>query len=311
MTEPTVNLRGAVDLSALSAPPPKPGASTGAGAASGVVVDVTVQTFQEVMQRSTSVPVIVDLRSPRSPASTEVTGNLEQLAGEYGGRFLLAKVDVDANPQIAQAFGAQAVPTVCAVLQGQPLPLFQGSQPVEQIRAVIDEVLRVAAENGVDGKVEGATDEPDDAEDADEAEEEPLPAHLQAAYDAIENDDLDAAAQVLSQALKENPADAEAKAGLAQVELGRRTKGADPRQLLDAAAQAAPADVEAQLAAADVEAAAGQIGAAYARLITVVRLTAGDDRERVRERLLELFLIVPQDDPDLIKARRDLAFALY
>ncbi|MGC0249757.1 co-chaperone YbbN [Pseudactinotalea sp. Z1748] len=309
MSQPSINLRGAVDLSSLSAPPSPPGGEA-PSSGGGAVVDVTLQSFQEVVQRSVEVPVIIDLRSPRSPASGELSATLQTLAGEYGGRFLLARADVDAYPQIAQAFQVQGAPAVCAVIKGQPLPLFQGPQPLEQIRAVIDEVLRVAAENGVTGKVEGV-EEPAEDEDGEEAAEEPLPPHIQAAYDAIENDDLDAAAEAFEQGLRENPADAEAKAGLAQVDLGRRLSGLDIQSVLTTVAQAASDDVEAHLAAADVEAASGQIEQAFSRLISLVRVTAGDDRERARKRLLELFLIVPEGSPELLKARRELAVALY
>lgn len=309
MSQPSLNLRGAVDLAGLGAPADQAGPG-GDAPASGAVQDVTTATFNDLVQRSTQVPVIVDLRSPRSPASTELSKTLQTLAAEYGGRFLLARVDVDAHPQIAQAFQAEGAPTVCAVLKGQPLPLFQGPQPVEQIRAVLDEVLRVAAENDVTGTVDVGPAEEDEAQE-EEVAEEPLPPHIQAAYDAIEADDLDGAAKAFEDALNDNPADVEAKAGLAQVELGRRVQGVDFSQVLTTAAQAAPGDVQAHLAVADVEAASGQMAGAFERLVSVVRVTAGEDRELVRKRLLELFLIVPEDAPELIKARRDLAIALY
>ncbi|HLS24484.1 MAG TPA: tetratricopeptide repeat protein [Beutenbergiaceae bacterium] len=309
MSQPSLNLRGAVDLSSLAAPPPSEGDQS--VPANAAVVDVTLQTFQEIVERSLQVPVIIDLRAPRSSSSTELSKNLQTLAGEYGGRFLLGRVDIEAHPQIAQAFQVQAAPTVVAVIKGQPLPLFQGAQPVEQIRAVIDEVLKVAAENGVTGRVEGVSETEGEGEQDQEPEEEPLPPHIQAAYDAIENDDLDGAAAAFEEALKENPADAEAKAGLAQVELGRRLSDVDIQEVLTTAAQAAANDVDAHLAAADVEAASGQFESAFNRLISVVKVTAGDDRERARKRLLDLFLMLPENSPELLKARRDLAVALY
>lgn len=308
MSQPSVNLRGAVDLSGLGAPATPPGAD--AAPASGAVQDVTPQTFNDLVQRSNDVPVVIDLRSSRSPASTELSKTLQTLAAEYDGKFLLARVDVDAYPQIAQAFQAEGAPTVCAILKGQPLPLFQGPQPAEQIRAVLDEVLRVAAENGVTGTVDVGPEPDDDAENEEPAEE-PLPPHIQAAYDAIEADDLDGAAKAFEQALKENPADGEARAGLVQVELGRRLSELDVPTVLSAAAQAAPGDVEAHLAAADVEAASGRFDDAFQRLLQVVRVTAGEDRERARARLVDLFRIVPEDAPELAKARRNLAIALY
>ena len=306
MSQPSLNLRGAVDLSSLANPPSDsaPGAPM-----SGAVVDVTLESFQGIVEQSVQVPVILDLRSPSSPASGELSSTMQTLATEYGGRFLLGRADVEAHPQIAQAFQVQAAPAVVALIKGQPLPLFQGAQPLEQIRAVIDEVLRVAAENGVTGQVD-VGEEVEDGE-APEPEPEPLPPHIQAAYDAIENDDLDGAAAAFEKQLNEQPGDAEAKAGLAQVDLGRRLSGLDVQTVLTTVAQAASDDVEAHLAAADVEAASGRVDAAFNRLISLVRVTAGDDREQARKRLLELFLIVPEDSPELLKARRDLATALY
>lgn len=306
MTQPPsgLNLRGAVDLSALSQPAPTP--ANGDAAPSGVVVEITAETFQQVVTTSMTVPVVVDLYSARSAASTELSATLQELAVANNGAFQLARVDADANPQIAQAVGAQALPTTFAVIKGQPLPLFQGAYPAEQIRAVLEQLLRVAAENGVTGTVSTEPQEPDA-----EPEEPPLPPHMQQAYDAIEAGDLDAAAAVLTQAIKEAPGDAEAKAGLAQVELMRRLEGVDPVAALTAARDAAPGDVDVQLVAADVEVSAGQAEAAYARLLAAVRVTAGDAREAARARLVELFLLAAPDDPAVLKARRNLAIALY
>lgn len=306
MTQPTsgLNMHGAVDLSALAKPAQPAGG--GAPAAEGVVVEITAETFQDVITTSMTVPVVVDLYSARSAASTQLSATLQQLAASYGGRFQLARVDADANPQIAQAIGAQTLPTTFALLKGQPLPLFQGAYPAEQLRTVLDELLRVAAENGVTGTVSAGAP----AADA-EPEEPPLPPHLQQAYDAIESGDLDAGADVLNQAIKENPADAEATALLAQIELLRRLEGIDPVAALTAARDAAPGDIAVQLPAADVEVSTGQAAAAYTRLLAAVRATTGEDREAARARLVELFLLAAPDDPDVLKARRDLAIALY
>lgn len=309
MTQPPsgLNLRGAVDLSALSRPAPQPGAA--AEAPSGVVIDVTAETFQDVVQTSMTVPVVVDLYSARSAASTQLSATLQQLAASFGGRFQLARVDADTNPQIAQAVGAQSLPTTFAIIKGQPLPLFQGAHPADQVRAVLDELLRVAAENGVTGTVRAAPETTD--EDAPVEEEPPLPEHLQVAYDAVEAGDLDAAIAGLELSIKQNPADAEAKAMLAQVELMRRLDGVDPVAALTAARDAAPGDVDVQLIGADVEVSTGQAAAAYARLLAAVRASAGEDRDRARARLVDLFLLAEPDDADVLKARRDLAIALY
>ncbi|MPV38143.1 tetratricopeptide repeat protein [Georgenia subflava] len=310
-----MNLYGAVDLSGLAASPPAgagaPGAAgqptaPGATVPGPLVVDVTEATFGETVQRSTQVPVLVDLASPRSDASATLTPVLEKLVREYGGRFQLAKVDVDANPQIAAAFQVQSVPTVIALIGGQPVPLFQGAYPEQQIRQVLDEVLKVAAQNGVTGVVAGE-DEPEAPE---VPEEPPLPPLHAEALEAIERGDLEAAESAYTRAVKENPRDAEAHAALLQVQLIRRVDQDDPEEVL-ARADATPTDVAAQLAAADVEATTGQFGAAFTRLLALVRATAGDEREQARLRLLDLFEIAGPTHPDVAPARRQLASALY
>ncbi|MFV0426835.1 MAG: tetratricopeptide repeat protein [Beutenbergiaceae bacterium] len=297
-----LNLRGAVDLSTLSQPQASPSADM-----SGAIIEVTTQTFQNLVTTSAAVPVVVDLYSSRSAASTELSATLQALTTEFGGRFQLARIDADAHPQIAQAVGAQSLPTTFAIIKGQPVPLFQGAHPPEQVKAVLEELLRVAAQNGVTGTVEV----PQEAEQPAEPQEPPLPPHLEAAYDAISAGDLAAAAQVLADALKQNPADAEAKAGLAQVDLMRRLDGVDADAALAAAESAAPSDVPAQLLGADVEVSRGVTGSAYRRLLESVRATTGPQREEVRERLVELFLLAVPDDPEVLKARRELAIALY
>lgn len=309
MTQPPsgLNLRGAVDLSALSQPAPKAGGGGGASAPDGVVVEVTAETFQETVTTSMTVPVVVDLYSARSAASTQLSATLQQLAATYAGKFQLARVDADSNPQIAQAIGAQSLPTTFAIIKGQPLPLFQGAHPAEQIQAVLDELLRAAAENGVTGTISVA----DAPEPAEEPEEPPLPPHLQAAYDAIENGSFEDAIAGLELAIKQNPGDDEAKALLAQVQLMGRLESVDPMAALTAARDAAPGDVAVQLVAADVEVSTGQAPAAYERLLAAVRASAGDDKDAARARLVDLFLIADPADPAVLKARRDLAIALY
>ncbi|KAE8762421.1 tetratricopeptide repeat protein [Georgenia thermotolerans] len=308
---PRVNLHGAVDLSSLAGPPAgqqqaaAPGGAPAGAVPGAVVTDVSEATFGQTVQLSTQVPVLLLLGSARSGATAELDAVLEKLAREYGGRFQLARVDGDANPQIAAALQVQAVPTVVALVAGQPLPLFQGAYPEDQVRQVLDEVLRVAAQNGVTGVLE---DTGDDVAEA--PEEPPLPPLHAEALAAIERGDLDGAEAAYTQALNENPRDADAKAALLQVQLIRRVEQHDPDEVLRRAAAAGPADVAAQLAAADVEATTGQFGAAFDRLLAVVRATAGDDREQARLRLIELFDIAGPT-PEVQSARRQLASALY
>ena len=260
-----------------------------------------------MVQSSTEHPVVVLLWASWSETSINLARDLGTLADEYAGRLLLARIDSEANPQIAQAFQSQSVPAVLAVLAGQPLPLFQGAPQLDQVRGVLDQVLEAAAANGVTGTV-GPRDVAPEA--VAEPEEPPLPPLHQAAYDAIEADDLPAAAAAYEQALRENPRDDMARAGLAQVGLLTRTRDADLAQVRKAAADA-PHDVDAQLAVADVDVLGGQVEDAFARLVDTVRVTAGPERERVRVRLVELFEVVGNDDPRVAAARRALASALY
>lgn len=307
---PGMNLHGAVDLSSLATPPAgaagqRPGGAPGAPVAGAVVIEVTEETFGEAVQRSTQVPVIMVLWAGWAAPSQELLPVLEKLAAEYGGRFQLAEVDVDANPQVAAAFQAKSVPSVVAVIGGQPVPLFQGAYPEDQLRPVLDEVLRLAAQNGVTGVLEVV-----DGEVPEVPQEPELPPLYAEAMAAIERGDLAAAEAAYTQALAENPRDDEARAALLQVQLIRRVDHDDPEELL-ARADAAPDDVPAQLAAADVEAATGRFAAAFDRLLAVVRSTAGDEREQARLRLIDLFEIAGPTVPEVQDARRKLASALY
>jgi putative thioredoxin len=306
--EPRLNMRGAVDLSSLARPAtPPPGTPGGLAAPGPWVIDVDTEGFPALVQSSTGHPVIVLLWASWSEASTTLAADLGSLIGEYGGRLQLARIDADANPQVAAAFQSQSVPTVVAVLAGQPLPLFQGASERAQIKDVLDQVLQAAEANGITGSAPGTDGAPAPVA---EPEEPPLPPLHQAAYDAIEADDFPAAAAAYEQALRENPRDDLAKAGLAQVGLLTRTRGADPASARKAAADA-PGDVDAQLAVADLDVLGGQIDDAFGRLIDTIRVTFGPDRERIRTRLVDLFEVVGSEDPRVQAARRALASALY
>ena len=310
--EPSISTRGAIDLSALNRPQsPPPGEPGGAPSAGGYVVDLTEENFAQVVQDSARYPVVVLLWIPTDQANAELGTLLGRLAEEYAGRFLLGRVDAQASPQIAAAFQVQGVPTVVAVLQGQPLPLFAGAAPEEQIRAVLDQVLAAAEQNGVTGRApaQGAQEEPPAAAD-EVTTEEPLPPLHQEAYDAIERDDLDAAVAAYERAIKQDPKDSLATAGLAQVRLLQRTRGAD-LQSVRAAAADAPSDVEAQLAVADLDMLGGKVEDAMARLLDLLPGADADAKEKVRVRLLEYFEIAGPTDPRVGKARQRLAIALY
>ena len=316
-----MSMFGAVDLSSL-APATKPAASSGAtpspatgdhpagapGLPVPLVVDVDASSLRDVAEVSTQVPVIVVLHSPRSQASADLATVLEQLADQYAGRFQLARVNVDTAPEVAQALQAQAVPTVVALIAGQPVPLFQGTVPQEQLRSVIDQLLEVAAANGVNGTDAVAVD---GAAGAGTAEAEPEETEVErAAREAIEAGDFAAAEEVYTHAIAQNPGDDDLKVARNQVRLMARLDGQDPHELL-AAADAAPTDLAAALAGADAALALGDVNAALGRALEAVRTHAGEEREEARLRLLELFEVIGSTSPEVAQARRRLATMLY
>lgn len=309
MSSQSFNRPGAVDLSALNTTGPAAGPGNGpTRAAGGFVVDVSEATFQaEVINRSASVPVVIDFWATWCEPCKTLSPILEKLAAEYQGRFVLAKIDVDANQAIAQAAQIQSIPTVVAVLQGQLVPLFQGAVPENQARQVLDQLLQMAVANGVAGRAEPVGGAAEESADEEEAPSDP---RFEAAYEAINAGDFDGAAEAYRAVLAETPADAEAKAGLAQVDLLRRTAGVD-HAAARAHAEANAADVDAQLQVADLDIASGNAEAAFDRLIATVRAVSGDDRDRVRGRLIELFEVVGPTDPRVVKARAALASALF
>ncbi|NNG39339.1 tetratricopeptide repeat protein [Flexivirga sp. ID2601S] len=304
------SLRGAVDLSGLARPAASPTSAPGAGGADGIVVAVDDTTFPEVMQTSTRVPVILALWSGARPKSKEHIDLLANEVRSYDGRLQLATVDIDRAMQIRQALQVQQVPMVLAVLQGQPLPLYVGDQPAEAVRQVLDKVLEAAQANGVTGRLDVAPSD-DATADGDEASAEPeLPETHQRAFDAIEQGDYDAAVAAYEEALAADPADDEARLGLGQVKLLKRTDGVDLAQAREAAA-AAPTDVAKQTVVADLDLLGGHVEDAFTRLVDLVKATTGDERNAARQHLIELFDVVGPTDERVKKARTALMSALY
>lgn len=307
-------LRGAVDLSSLKRPAPQGGPASGAAAtsadAASLVVEGTDASIRDVLAASTTHPVVMVLWSPRLQESADFVATFGAVARRYAGRFQLVTVDVDANPTILQAFQVQAVPVSFAFVQGQPVPLFEGVQPEDQVTAVIDQVLALAAQHGVTGTVAVDGEQPTDGGDDAAEQDQPLPPLHQQAFDAIEEGDLDAAAAAYREALLESPADADAKLGLAQVGLMQRTQGVD-LQAARAAAAAAPTDVDAQILVADLDLLGGHVEDAFVRLIDTVRVTADADRNKARAHLVELFEVVGSADERVAKARKSLMSALF
>jgi putative thioredoxin len=311
---PGAALRGAVDLSALRNRP-APSAGGGAPAPSGpsatapsLVMDVTDETFPQILELSRSVPVVVDLWAEWCGPCKQLSPILERVVTELGGRLLLAKVDVDANPQLSQAFRAQSIPLVVALVAGQPVPLFTGAVPEQQVREVLAQLLQLAAQNGVTGSID-VTSDADAESDADPVEPELPPLHAEA-YEAIEAGDFARAIDAYERALVENPRDEEARAGLGQVRLLDRVQGLDLQEAR-AAAAASPQDVDAQFAVADLDLAGGHVEDAFERLLDLFAVLQTDQRGDVRARLLELFGLIGDADPRVLKARGRLASLLF
>lgn len=299
---PSANLRGAVDLSGLVRRAAEPSRPAGDGTApSSLVVETDDASFQSVLELSTRVPVIVEFIAPG------LSSALGPVVESYAGRLVLAVVDGSVNPQLAQAFQVREVPTVAAIIGGRPVSLFVGMPQDAEVRQVLDELLQLAAENGVTGTVPAG--EPADEQAETEPEPEPLPPHHQEAFDAISAGDYPAAIAAYRQAITENPRDQLAVAGLAQVSLLERLAGTTAGDIRDAAA-ARPDDVDAQLAVADLDMSGGHLDDAFARLLELFARVAGDDRDRIRTRLVDYFEIAG-DDPRVPAARVRLASLLY
>ncbi|XUL91167.1 tetratricopeptide repeat protein [Streptomyces galilaeus] len=285
----------------------------GAVSPADLVIDVDEAGFEsEVLQRSTEVPVVIDFWAEWCEPCKQLSPVLERLALDYNGRFVLARIDVDANQMLMQQFGVQGIPAVFAVVAGQALPLFQGAAAEPQIRQTLDQLIQVAEQRfgltGLDVDPDAVPGERPEA--AAEMPAGPYDGLLEAAVQALDAGDFGGAVQAYKNVLSDDPANSEAKLGLAQAELLQRVSVLDPQQVRTEAAEK-PGDVPAQITAADLDLVGGHVEDAFGRLIETVRRTVGDDRDTVRMRLLELFEVVGADDPRVTAARRALARALF
>ena len=328
------SLYGAVDLGARQAAaqrrqqaaqsrPGGPDPSTPAGDA--LVIDVTEETFNtDVVERSRTTPVIMDLWAEWCGPCKQLSPVLEKLAAEAAGRWILAKVDVDANPQLSAALQVQSIPMVVAVLGGQLVDGFLGAMPEAQVRQWIGQVLEVAEKMGMQPAAPAAADDLLDGAQADTGAatdarasrdaDIPLPPGIPPAYAdaraAMERGDLDGAAEAFEQELAANPGDPVAKTGLAQVNLIRRVSSYDQAKTRREAAEH-PGDVPAQARVADIDMATGRIEEAFNRLLGVVRRTSGEERDQARAHLVSLFELLPPNDPQVKKARSALSALLF
>ena len=295
------SVRGAVDLSSLLRPA-QTAATAPIGALPSLVIPATDATFASLLDLSARVPVIVEFYAPGiEPA-------LGALIEQFAGRLVLASVDGSTNPQLAGAFQVNEVPAVAAVIAGRPVQLFVGMPALEEVRAVFEQVLTLAAQEGVTGTV--SVDAAAAPAKTVEPEEEPLPPLHQEAFDAIAAGDYPLAVQKYQTAISQNPRDQLAVAGLAQVSLLQRLHGADA-SALRAAAAAAPESVAAQLAVADLDVSGGHLDDAFSRLLDLFPRLDADAKNLVRARLLEFFEVAGVDDPRVVAARRRLTGLLF
>ncbi|GCB00994.1 tetratricopeptide repeat protein [Mycolicibacterium sp. NCC-Tsukiji] len=285
-------LAGAVDLSALKNRPAE-GAAAAGGEPGGI--EITEANLEaEVLIRSGEVPVVVLLWSPRSDSSVQLGQTLSALAAEDGGKWSFGTVNVDTSPRIAQMFGIQGVPTVVALAGGQPITSFEGGQPADQLRRWVDSLLQATA-----GKLGGGA----------EGEEEQVDPALAQARDFLDNGDFDGALAAYQAILEADPAHVEAKGAVQQIAFLQRASAQRPEAVR--LADASPDDIDLAFAAADVQLFQRDVDGAFSRLIALVKKTSGDDRTRVRTRLIELFDLFDPADPEVIAGRRNLANALY
>jgi putative thioredoxin len=313
---PSFSMSGVVDLSALKQPSAPaaarpasdagaaPGSASGPGAsgAGSAVIDATEADFQTaVLERSLQTPVVLLLGASWSEQSTQLGTTLEKLADEFGGAFLLARVDADASPRLVQALRVQGIPSVKAIVGGELIGEFAGAQPEAQVRQWLTELLTLAEREF--GMTPGAAA-------GQPVSEPPMDPALSAAYDAIESGDLDGAARALQNVLSQNPNHPEAKPALAQVELMRRTAGVNPAQAV-ARAEAEPTNIDARTAAADAVMATGDAEAALTLLLDAVRDFSGEEREKARTLLLDYFELLGPQDPRVVKARGRLTSLLF
>lgn len=311
------SLYGAVDLGARQAAAQRrqqaaraaETGESGNGEASAFVFDVTEETFNtDVAARSRTTPVIVDLWADWCGPCKQLSPVLEKLANEAAGAWVLAKIDVDANPRLAQAFQAQSIPMVVAIVGGQMVDAFLGAMPESQVRQWLTQVLAVADQISVGPPGAGGVPDADGADGL--AGVDDLPPAYAEAQAAMESGDMDTATSVIEKALAETPGDPLLKSWLAQANLIKRVGGYDQAAARRDAA-ASPSDVDAQLRVADIELASGRTEEAFDRLLGVIRRTSGDERNKARVQLLSLFDIFPPDDPQVKRARGQLTALLF
>ena len=281
------NFGQAFDLSSLTKPKvdpdvPMPG------------LEVTIENLNSnILPLSLVRPVIVLMWSPRSVESQDVMNTLGKLEVEYQAKWSLARVNIDTHPEIAEAFQTKNVPYAVAIIAEQMVPLFEQAYPETQIRLVIDKVLSLSAQQGI-GEAPVEQIEPEEEE----------------AMSALESGNYALAETAYKKWLSRKPNESLAKLGLAQTQLLIRTEGLELNIVVEESKKS-PQDIDLQLKAADIEIVNGGVEAAFSRLLTLIKTCTGDDKNKVKTHLLNLFALVDQGDPRLVSARKELASSIF
>ncbi|MFT4185738.1 MAG: tetratricopeptide repeat protein [Micrococcaceae bacterium] len=257
----------------------------------------------QMIELSKKVPVVIDLWAQWCAPCRKLSPILDSLVEEYEGKIALVKIDVDKNYGAAQAFNAQSIPTVSGLIDGRPVQMFVGALPKAQIKQYFDELLKLAKQHTVTGELEKDENAKPFFEDNEDSE-------MAAARDAMMKNKPAEAEEIYTKKLDNDPANAEAKSGLAMVKLLKRTKDFNAPEVREKAAQAND-DVQTQLDVSDLDMLGGHVEDAFNRLLNIIEIATGDDKEQVRTRLLEYFDVVGADDPRVVKARKSLARSLF
>jgi putative thioredoxin len=273
------------------------GASAAEISVPALVIQVDASSIRDYLALSEKLPIMLIFVQAGDPASENLQRSVKALVEKAGGFLIALVVDAAASPELAQAFELNQIPSAYGLLKGQPAPLFVGDQPMEQIQHIITKLLEVAKENGLTAKakIKEAT-----------RELEPSPTVV-LAYDAIDKGDYQAALGLYEKALLENPSDVLAEAGLAQVKLLIRLEGQD----LEALIASDESTADAVLLKADALIATGMAEAGFKLLLGLFEKTAKDAREPIRLRIVEMFLVVGNDQPEVIGARKALSLLLF
>jgi putative thioredoxin len=262
-----------------------------------LVMRVDAASIRDYLPLSEKIPILMLFVQASDPASEALEKSVTALVQKTAGAMIALVVDAAASPELVQAFELNQIPSAYGLLKGQPAPLFVGNQPMEQIQLVITKVLQVAKENGLTGKAI-----------VKEIEKEPeLSPTLNAAYAAIDSGDYKGALALYEKALLENPNDALADAGLAQVKLLLRLEGKDLSVIIGSEATTD----ESILEKADALIATGNSAEGFSLLLALFEKTAKDAREPIRLRLVEMFMVAGNDNPDVVAARKALSLLLF